>query len=458
MSTVKEKSGWKDEVALERHRMIAPLLDETLDPSKRQQLRNKQAEMFGISTRSLFRYEAAYRENGFEGLRPKTQDKRSSKRRIENFDEVLAEAIQLKREVPTRSISQIIIILELEGYVESGTLHRSTLQRHMFEAGYGKKQMQKYVEAKATSSARFVKPHRMMLLQADIKYGIKLPLGKNGKLVQTYLSAVIDDHSRFVVGSEFYDNQEAGIVEDTFRKVILNHGTFDAAYCDNGGQYISHQLEKTFAMLGIRRIRHKPFVPRSKGKIEKFNQLVDGFLAEVKIARIKTLKELNQNWNVWLEMYYHNKPHSALGENITPLMAWNRDSRLLKFLDASRVAEAFLHHDTRVVDKAGCISFKSKKYEVGLSLIGATVDISYDPVNHERITVRYKDMDPIESKPLEIGEICKRSPKIPERLLPVEPSTSRLLDGLKKKQDQMQKMTTNAISFDTYLRGGAQNV
>lgn len=458
MNTDKEKASWKDEVALERHKMIAPLLDETLDPSKRQQLRTKQAEMFGVSTRSLFRYEAAYRESGFKGLRPKNHDKRSSKRRLSNFDEILTEAIQLKREVPARSINQIILILELEGRVEPGTLHRSTLQRHMFEAGYGKKQMKKYAEAKATSSARFVKPHRMMLIQADIKYGLKLPIGKNGKMVQTYLSAAIDDHSRYIVGSGFYDHQEASIIEDTFRKVVLKHGKFDAAYVDNGQQYISKQLEKTFAMLGIRRIRHKPYVPRSKGKIEKFNQVVDGFLEEAKIAKIKTLEELNRNWDVWLEMYYHNKPHSALGENVTPLMAWNRDNRLLTFLDAARVAEAFLHHETRVVDKAGCISFKSKKYEVSLSLIGATVDISYDPVNHERITVCYKDMEPFESKPLEIGEVCKPSPKIPERLLPVEASTSRLLDGLKKKQDQMQKMTTNAISFDTYLRGSAQDV
>jgi transposase len=204
MSTEKEKVSWKDDVALERHQMIAPLLDGTLDPSKRQQMRIKQAEMFGVSTRSLFRYEAAYREHGFEGLRPKNHDKRSSKRRLEHFDEILAEAIQLKREVPGRSINQIILILELEGRVEPGTLYRSTLQRHMYEAGYGKKQMKKYAEAKATSSARFVKPHRMMLIQADIKYGLKLPIGKDGKMVQTYLSAAIDDHSRYIVGSGFY--------------------------------------------------------------------------------------------------------------------------------------------------------------------------------------------------------------------------------------------------------------
>ena len=72
----------------------------------------------------------------------------------------------------------------------------------------------------------------MMLVQADIKYGPKLPIGPNGKMVQTYLSSMIDDHSRFILESTFYDNQEKAVVEDTFRKAILKYGSFDAAYVD----------------------------------------------------------------------------------------------------------------------------------------------------------------------------------------------------------------------------------
>ena len=75
--------------------------------------------------------------------------------------------------------------------------------------------MKTYKEARESSSKRFCKPHRMMLIQGDIKYGPKLPLGKNGAKVQTYLSSAIDDHSRFVIASKFYDNCEETIVEDT---------------------------------------------------------------------------------------------------------------------------------------------------------------------------------------------------------------------------------------------------
>uniref|UniRef100_UPI0025A5D390 hypothetical protein n=1 Tax=Enterocloster clostridioformis TaxID=1531 RepID=UPI0025A5D390 len=44
--------------------------------------------------------------------------------------------------------------------------------------------------------------------------------------------------------------------------------------------------------------------------------------------------------------------------------------RPLKFLDTSVVAEAFLHHEERLVDKGGCISFQGRKYETKPSLIG----------------------------------------------------------------------------------------
>lgn len=210
------------------------------------------------------------------------------------------------------------MILELEGRVAPGVLARPTLQRHLYNAGFGKKQMKKYVEAKSTSAGRFAKPHRMMLLQADIKYGPKLPIGKNGAKVQTYLSSAIDDHSRFIVSSGFYDNQEAAIVEDTFHKAILKFGKFDAAYCDNGKQYVSKQLVMTFAKLGIRHLRCKPYVAKSKGKIEKFNDLVNSFNAEIKAAKVKSMDEMNRLWNIWLEAYYHDKPHDSLGEGVTP--------------------------------------------------------------------------------------------------------------------------------------------
>lgn len=470
MQTTVKDVNWQEQEALARYTLIAPLLDETLDPAKRSSLRREIAEKSQISERSLYRYAAAYHEKGFAGLKPVTCERSLSKKLPKNYMEIVEQAIQLKKEVPKRSVEQIIFILEQEKLAGPGVLKRSTLGRYLYRAGFGIKQMQMYQAARESSSRRFCKPHRMMLLQGDIKYGCKLPIGKNGTMVQTYLSSAIDDHSRYVIQSQFYDNQEESIVEDTFRKVILKAGKFDTAYFDNGSQYIAKQLKFSLARLGIT-VRHAPVRSgKSKGKCEKFHQVVDAFLREVKIHKIKTLEELNSYWNMYLEEYYHKVSHAGIreyyeslgtsvpAEGITPLQEWNRDSRALVFIDTSVVAEAFLHHEQRLVDKGACISFQGRKYETRPALIGFKVEISYDPSAPETITVHYPGMEPFTAEPLKIGAFCDKTPALPASMLESEPESSRLLSALEKKQALSHSRMADAISFGQFRKDGGSNV
>lgn len=467
--TVKDQN-WQDQQALDRYTMIAPLLDESLDPARRSQMRLEISERRQVSQRTLYRYEAAYKAGGFSGLKPAAGQRRLSQKLPDNYPAILQQAIQLKKEVPKRSIKQIIFILEQEGWAAPGVLKRSTLERHLHRAGFGVKQMQMYRDARESSSKRFCKPHRMMLLQGDIKYGCKLPIGKNGAMVQTYLSSALDDHSRYAVHSEFYDHQEETIVEDTFRKVILKAGKFDAAYFDNGSQYVAKQLKFSLARLGIT-VRQAPLRSgKSKGKIEKFHQVVDAFLREAKVHKIRTLEELNRYWSMYLEEYYHKDSHDGIREyyeslgvhvpqeGITPLQEWNRDSRPLTFLDTATVAEAFLHHETRLVDKGACISFQGRKYETKPSLIGFQVEIAYDPCAPHIITVRYPGMEPFTAQPLKIGAFCEKSPALPVSMQETIPENSRFLTALEKKQEQSCRRMADAISFGQFRKDGGRNV
>ena len=67
--TVKDQN-WQDQQALDRYTMIAPLLDESLDPARRSQMRQEISERRQVSQRTLYRYEAAYKAGGFSGLKP----------------------------------------------------------------------------------------------------------------------------------------------------------------------------------------------------------------------------------------------------------------------------------------------------------------------------------------------------------------------------------------------------
>ena len=103
----KEIVNWQDRKASERFAVIAPLLADDLDPAKRSQLRSQIAETNNISERTLYRLEAAWRRDGYSGLRPVNRQSRRSKKLPENFDEIIMQAVQLKKDGYYREPSSV---------------------------------------------------------------------------------------------------------------------------------------------------------------------------------------------------------------------------------------------------------------------------------------------------------------------------------------------------------------
>ena len=466
----KEVRKWQDDEALKRFRLISPLIDDDTDEGKKLALREEIAAKNGISKRTLYRYEAAYRADGFNGLRPQDREKHRVQGLPENWDEILGQAIQLKREVPKRSVRQIIKILETEGWAAPGVLKKSTLQRHLYDAGFGVKQMKKVSEGREkTSSRRFCRPHRMELVQGDIKYGPTI-VTADGEKIKTYLSSLIDDHSRLILQAEFYDNQREEIVEDTFHKAILKYGIFDATYLDNGTQYRTDTLEKSLARLGIRVLHARVRAAESKGKIEKYHQVVDSFIEEIRVEKVHTLSELNYKWKVYLEQEYQKEAHAGIAEyyqsygvdvpscGITPEQEFNRDTRGLTFVDVHVVSEAFLHLETRQIDNAGCFTLNGIRYEASAALANVEAVIAFDPMNTESVEVRYRDMEPFPAHRLRIGAYADKKPAVSVAMTDELPETSRLLHALEKKYKEDHHETAYALSFEDYGKEGTDHV
>jgi putative transposase len=83
---------------------------------------------------------------------------------------LLEQAILLRKEAPSRSVAQIIQILEWEVMAEPGQIKRSTLQEKLTEKGYSSRQMRMYSQT-GIAARRFQKRHRNQLWQSDTKYG-----------------------------------------------------------------------------------------------------------------------------------------------------------------------------------------------------------------------------------------------------------------------------------------------
>jgi transposase InsO family protein len=439
-----------EEIAAERMQLLSPLLGENMDSAQARQIKAGICEQTGISERTLRRYLAQYKADGFGGLKPKGK----GQHRIDEAvpANILEQAILLRREVPGRSVSQIINILEWEGLAEPGQIKRSTLQEKLSERGYSSRHMRMYADS-GVAARRFQKKYRNQLWHSDIKYALYLPIGKDGAKKQVYLVSFLDDATRFVLHGQFYPTLDQVIVEDAFRQAILKYGVPDKVYFDNGSQYRTKWMIRACAKMGIRLIYAKPYSPEATGKPERFNRVVDSFLAEAALEKPQTLDRLNELFQVWLTECYQTKAHSGLN-GISPETAYRSDKKALKFLDPETIANAFLHAEERKVDKAGCISFAGKKYEVGLNFIGCKVTVVYDPASIEEITIEYEAHEPFGVRELVIGERSGNRPKMPEHLQPQPADSSRLLAAAAKKNKQRIVEQAPAVSYRTVRKGG----
>jgi len=412
-TTVKRESAEK---ALERYKIISPILvamEENADAGKLGLIKSEACGQAGISRKTLSRWLKNYAQNGFDGLKFKSSPN-EPKRLIPG--ELVKEAVLLRLEVPTRSVPQIIEILEMEGKAPKGFLKRATLQDRLREEGYAKAQMKLY-QKPGTASRRFARTERNDMWQADIKHGGYLKI--NGKPKEVFFVGFIDDATRYIIHGEFYDNLDASIVEDCLRKAILKEGLPQRLFFDNGKQFRNKWMERACAILGIKLIFTAPYSPESKGKIERFNQTIGSFLAEAHLKNSTDLSEFNQLLQVWLSECYHNKEHSAIGAS--PYEAYTSSKTPLRYLTADTIAKAFLRMETRKVDKSGCISFGGKKYEVGVIYIGRTVDVVYDPADTSVLTVEDTHFNTsFRIKELVIGVHTGPRPKLPDSMTPVK--------------------------------------
>ena len=109
------------------------------------------------------------------------------------------------------------------------------------------------------------------------------------------------------------------------------------------------------------------------------------FLDCTDFSHCHSLDDLNQMYWSYLERDYQNKKHSSIG--MSPRERYMMDYGRLSFVDPEKLEEAFLHSVTRRVTKTGCVSIKTRVYEVPQKYIGQKIQIRYNPEDPETIYI-----------------------------------------------------------------------
>ena len=344
-------------------------------------------------------------------------------------EEQMTLLVELKKEIPARSLDRLIHIAEEMGLVPRGVVRRSTLHRVLQAHGVSGRPRS---AATTTDLDRFEAAAPNDLWQSDMLAGPWLPDPQRpGKQRRAWLYAFLDDHSRCLLAGRFAFKGSLPALELVFREALRRHGVPRRVYYDNGGVYRSHHMRQVVGHLGIHKLVFtQPYRPQGHGKIEAFNRLcTSAFIAEVKASAITTLEELNAAFQAWVDLEYNQRVHGETNE--APLPRWRAGAHAIRHVDEAKLRAAFQWSTERKADRAGILSLDNTRFQVSAALAGKKVEVRYDPERlHEQVEIWLDGTFRERVQPFEVSE--HRRPRVVASIAEAEaePSPTPTADWL----------------------------
>jgi len=310
-----------------------------------------------------------YRSGGFHSLFRKPRKDQGKPRVVP--DEIIARAIELKKEQPLRSHIAINRFLQDQF---AKTISRSTLYWHLKQAGATR---MKLGIIKNKIRGRWTKDNTHDLWVGDFEEGPYVH--ENLENIPTYLSAFIDCHSRYVVEARYYLRQNLDVLIDSLIRALAKHGTPKVLYVDNAKVYHSHGLAMACHIMGTRLLHRPKKDPAPGGLIERFFQTAqDQFESEVRLNDILTLNQLNKAFTAWLTISYHKAVHSEIGT--IPERQMKKGLGVIRFVDMKKIISAFMQKVQRTVNRTfSDVRINNRFFKVDPKLRGDRVQVALDP-------------------------------------------------------------------------------
>jgi transposase InsO family protein len=363
----------RERIALKRYQLISPVLAE---PARAQnEYFRKQAGLehdfprYGlrkVSVSTMKTWLRKYRKKGFEGLKPKN---RSDIGRPKRLDQQTLKVIEIKcKAYPYWTVQKLYENLRDQGLLGEPPIHYNTLLRVVKDNGWS--------AGKARTDVRkaYEVDNVNELWMCDFMHGPKVRTTKRS--IKAILCAILDDHSRMVVGHAFSASETISSLTIVLKEAFLGYGIPKRLYVDNGSSFSSELLARSCALAGISLIHSKPYDSPSRGKVERvFRTIRERFLTGVQEGI--SLQELNEAFWLWLQEDYHHKLHTGIGQR--PIDRYNAsvETATIRRLSRAELDEIFLIRHERVVNNDATISFKGSLYEVPTAYIRHRIEIRH---------------------------------------------------------------------------------
>jgi transposase InsO family protein len=370
----------QNKIGLFRHKIISPVLMESgrSQVAYFKMIERREFDVPGIGPKkfkasTMKNWLNLYRKHGFIGITPKIRSDKGSARVFTKNDIKKIKDFRSKYlELPVTLFYEKCLADELLG---NPPVCYSSLVRFL-------KQENLFKRKKSVSRKRYEMNRFGELWVGDFCHGPKVKDGKRKR--KAILLAIIDDHSRYIVGATFAYNESTKEVENVFKEAILSFGMPDRLYVDNGPSFSSNYLANACAQLNIGLVHSKPYDSPSRGKIERFFRTVRDRFFKLHEENELTLEEMNSKFQTWLQKDYLMKKHSSI--KVRP---WDRyDSSTkeypLKRVSSEELDEYFMSTFTRGVRKDSTVSIDAIFYEVPANYSGMRVEIRFVQSNHPK--------------------------------------------------------------------------
>ena len=278
----------------------------------------------GIPRSTFYDWYSRYQDGGIEAL----EDGRPRPRRVWNKipDEIGTAIVNLALEEPDLSPRELAVnFTDTKGsFVSEASVYRLLKDRGLITSPA-------FILMKAAD--RFANPTTAInqLWQTDFTY---LKVTGWGWF---YLSTVLDDFSRYIVGWKLCTTMSAGDVTATLELALQASGLDQAdpdrrprLLSDNGPSYVAGDLSDWLEGQGMRHTRGKPYHPMTQGKIERWHLSLK---SRILLENYYLPGDLEQAVADFVEHYNHRRYHESL-DNLTPAdVYFGRGDRIRKRRD-----------------------------------------------------------------------------------------------------------------------------
>ena len=321
-------------------------------------------QRFGVSSATAYKWLHRFEVDGLTGLEDVSRRPHHSPART--TQELEGAVIALRQKHPAwgcRKLRRRLLDLGHQTVPSASTI-TAILRRHQL--------LDPQESVKHQAFQRFERAAPNELWQMDFKGEFQLLRGR------CYPLTVLDDHSRFAIGLQACARNTKNITQNALIQVFRRYGLPASITCDNGspwgcgGRSYYTALGVWLMRLSIGISHSRPHHPQTQGKDERFHRSLE---AEVlRYQRADTLKQWQQHFDLWRDVYNTERPHESLDMNV-PASRYQPSPR-----PYPEQLPPIQYGPTDIVRKVrhfGHIKFHGRDYHVGSAFYGLQVALRH---------------------------------------------------------------------------------